>query len=109
MSANGTLTLKIAGFGGVPTSGAARFLLNLTAIGPASTGYALVYPSDIAKPNARSLSYTGGEDASNLVTTQLGADGYIKIFAGSTATDFLVMSTAGTRRPTPALPVSSSR
>lgn len=86
-AAGQTIKVKLAGEGGIPSSGVRAVSFNLSAIDPAGTGYAIVYPSGVAKPNARSLSYTGTEDASNRVTVGLGPDGMVTIYVGQATAD----------------------
>ena len=82
---NGTVTVQIAGRGGVPASGVTSVRLNVTAVSPTATTYLTVYPSGSSRPVASSLNVDAGQVLSNLVTVPLGGDGRVVFYnhAGS--------------------------
>lgn len=83
-----TLTLTVAGRGGVPFNAKAA-TINLTAVKPAAgNGYLTTYPCDAAQPTASSLNTTGVTIANEIVV-KLSAAGQICIFT-SVATDLIV-------------------
>jgi hypothetical protein len=74
------MQLSVLGRSGVPATGVAAVVLNLTATGAAANGYLTTWPTDNAKPNASSLNFAAGQTVANLVVAKVGADGSIKIW-----------------------------
>ncbi|MHB1526938.1 MAG: C39 family peptidase [Candidatus Dormibacteria bacterium] len=81
----GTLSIQVAGLGGVP-SGAAAAVVNVTATNTTSAGYLTVYPSG-APPTASNLNWAPGSTVANLVVASLNSSGGLTVYnaAGSTA------------------------
>nr|BFE64016.1 hypothetical protein GCM10020063_085420 [Dactylosporangium thailandense] len=80
-AAGGTVTLQIAGRGGVPATGATAVVLNVTATQAESSGYVTVWPSDRPRPVASNLNLeTVGQTIPNLVVVPLSASGTVNIF-----------------------------
>lgn len=75
-----TVTLAVAGVGGVPASGAAAVVLNVTATEADGYGYVTVYP-DGPVPVASNLNLErAGQTIANQVIVRLGADGAVRLF-----------------------------
>lgn len=83
--------LKVTGVGGIPSSGVAAVLLNVTAVAPPLWGYVAVSPrpagvGDVfddqatygALPSTSNLNLTAGETAPSLVLARVGAGGTIR-------------------------------
>jgi len=86
----GTLQLRVAGVGGVPTTGVSAVVLNMTvdrASGPES--YLTVWPSGGARPMASNLNFSSGPASTNLVVAQVGADGSVSIYNHVGSTDVI--------------------
>ncbi len=77
------LTIQVAGLGGVPSSGAAAAVLNVTAVGAAAPGYLTVYPGGGHAPLASSVNYGAREVVANRVTVPLSSSGQVSIFSYS--------------------------
>jgi hypothetical protein len=78
----GTLTAVIAGKNGVPTSGAAAVVLNVTALNAQNAGYATVYPAGQGRPESSNLNLGhAGETRANQVIVKLGAGGAISFYS----------------------------
>ncbi|MEZ5219130.1 MAG: hypothetical protein R2715_21700 [Ilumatobacteraceae bacterium] len=88
LSANGTLTLQVAGAAGVPSEGATAVTMNVTVTQPETDGYLTVWPCDESRPEASNLNFLAGQDIPNLVTVKLSASGTVRFF--STATTHLI-------------------
>ncbi len=95
VAAQGTLSLQVAGQGGVPVSGASAVVLNVTVVAPANAGNITVYPSDVSVPTASNLNFGPGQTVPNLVTVKLGADGKVKVANQSAGTTYLIADVAG--------------
>ncbi len=92
--AGSTTTLTVAGRGGVPVTGAAAVVLNLTATQTSAPGYFSVFAAGSPRPPTSSLNADRtGETVSNQVTVALGAGGAISIFAEQGAQ--LIVDVAG--------------
>jgi hypothetical protein len=69
----------------VPATGASAAVLNVTVTNASAPSYLTVYPDGAPKPTASSLNFLNGDTVPNLVTTSLGADGFVVIYnAGGT-------------------------
>ena len=81
-----TLSLQVAGQGGVPATGATAVVVNVTVTGPTAPSFLTVFPAGQALPLAANLNYLPGQTVPNLVTATLGAGGKLSIYnaAGST-------------------------
>jgi serine protease len=72
--------LQIAGSNGVPASGAAAVVLNVTATSTTAASYLTVWPDDAAQPLASNLNWVAGQTVPNLVEVKLGADGGVNFY-----------------------------
>ncbi len=89
LAANGSVTLQVAGVGGIPTSGATAVVLNVTAVQSSTRGYVTVYPSDAARPNASNINTEPGMTRPNLVTVSLSPRGQVSLFNSQGSTHLL--------------------
>lgn len=85
-----TLVLTVGGRGGVPASGAAAVVLNVTAVTPTGTGFMTVWPAGSLLPNASNLNVVPGQTRPNLVVVALGAGGNVSLFNSAGSTDVVV-------------------
>lgn len=92
---NGVITVQIAGRSGVPASGAAAVVLNLTATEARSFGFVTAYPAGSAKPNASNVNYVTGQTVPNLAVVKLDAQGRINLANTSAGSVALVADVAG--------------
>ena len=78
--------VQVTGKRGVPSSGVAAVVLNVTAISPTRQGYLTVYPSTVSRPKASSVNFGAGWVGANLVTVPIGSGGKVRVHnaAGST-------------------------
>jgi outer membrane protein assembly factor BamB len=83
IASNGTLTVPVAGLGGVPATGVTAVVLNVAVTEPTALGYLTVFPAGEAHPFAASTTYAQGQTVSNAVFAKVGADGKVQIFAAS--------------------------
>jgi hypothetical protein len=76
-----TLTVKIAGIGGLPATGVRAVVLNLTAVNATAQTYEKVYPGGGARPLASNLNVGLRAAVANLVTVPLNASaGTISVY-----------------------------
>lgn len=85
LAGGGVLKLKVAGNGSIPASGVTAVALNVTVTNPTGGGYVTVYPDGISRPATSNLDFSAGQTDPASVVTQLGADGYVDLYYGSSA------------------------
>src|SRR3989441_7354555 len=68
-------TVAVLNRGGVPASGVAAVVLNVTATGPTTGSYLTVFPGDGAKPSTSSVNFAAGQTVSNRVIVTVGSGG----------------------------------
>jgi alpha-tubulin suppressor-like RCC1 family protein len=91
----GTVKLQVDGQGGVPASGVAAVVLNVTVAAPTSSGYVTVYGDGTTPPTASNLNYVAGQVVPNLVVAPVGANGQVDLFNGSPGTTGLIADICG--------------
>jgi hypothetical protein len=94
VAAHGTVTLTVAGQGGVPSQGATAVALNVEALSPAATGALTVYPDGTSRPGTSALSFTSGQNSAALAVVRL-VDGKVSIYNGSSGTLDLTADVTG--------------
>ncbi len=88
--AGSTLDVQVTGEGGVPASGVAAVVANVTAIGSPSPGYLTVFPEGTKQPSASNLNYGAGAVVPNRVIVPVSASGKISIYTGNGAPQIAV-------------------
>ncbi|HVL06442.1 MAG TPA: hypothetical protein VM388_10670 [Acidimicrobiales bacterium] len=82
------IDVAVTGVGGVPVSGVAAVVLNVTATDVTATeSFLTVFPTGAPRPLASSLNMLAGQSVPNLVLARVGAGGKVSIYnnAGTTA------------------------
>ncbi len=78
---SGTISPKVTGVGGVPATGVAAVVLNVTVTQPtAPASYLTVFPNGTTRPEAASLTFAAGQTVPNLVVAKVGADGRVSVY-----------------------------
>jgi len=90
IGAQAVIDLDISGRGGVPATGAAAVVLNVTAVSPSATGFITAWPSGFSQPNASNLNFMPGQTRPNLVISALGSNGKVSLFNSAGTTDIVV-------------------
>ena len=83
MPAGATMTVRVAGLGGVPSAGASAVVLNLTATQSAAPGYVQVMPGSSGPAGGWSnlnLDYTD-QTIANLVMVPLDSSGVVRLYS----------------------------
>ncbi|TDU05431.1 pro-kumamolisin-like protein [Streptomyces sp. 846.5] len=82
---NGTVSLKVDGANGIPST-AKAVVLNLTAVGTGSSGYLAAYPEGTAVPTVSNLDWTATNTViAGLAIVPVGADGNVSIKVAGTS------------------------
>ena len=88
------LSSHLASSLGTASAGASA-VLNVTTTAPQTTGYAAVYPSGSALPNASTLNFVKGKTVANMTIAKIGPDGKVKVHNGSPGTTQLIVDLSG--------------
>jgi hypothetical protein len=91
---NQSITLTVDGSGGIPASGVAAVVLNVTVTNPTATSFVTVWPTGQARPNASNINFVAGQTVPNLVTVKVGAGGQVSVYNAVGSTD-LIADVAG--------------
>jgi len=86
VASGGTITVAVAGKGGVPATGASAVVLNVTATQTTANGYLTAFASGTARPLASSINFPPAWTGANLVTVPIGTNGKVSIFNSSGTT-----------------------
>ncbi|MDR1998463.1 MAG: hypothetical protein LBQ06_00765 [Frankiaceae bacterium] len=89
------LPLQVSGRGGVPASGVAAVVLNVTVTGPTAAGWIAAYPDGVTYPGVSNLNFNPGLTTANRVVVQLGAGGRVDLGNGSGGTVQLIADVSG--------------
>lgn len=76
----GVISVRVAGQGGVPATGAGTVVLNVTATQGTATSYVTAWPAGAPQPNSSVLNIQPGVSRPNLVFAKLGSDGAVSLF-----------------------------
>ncbi|MDE9365223.1 putative Ig domain-containing protein [Luteipulveratus sp. YIM 133132] len=87
VSAGETRQVPVAGKGGVPASGVAAVIVNLTAVST-SSGWLTAYPTGQTRPSSSTLNYAGATRAA-MAVLKVGSDGSFSVYS-SASTHLLV-------------------
>ena len=104
MGPGSTLTVQVAGKGGVPSTGVEAVVMNVTVTDTTAGGYLTVWPAGQPRPLASDLNWSPGEVKANLVVATLGASGAVSIYSNSGSTDVIIdvvgyFTSPGTSQP----------
>ena len=78
-----THALQLTGRGGVPSTGVAGVVLNMTVTGPTASGFLTAYPTAAKRPLASSLNFVPRQTVPNLVVLGVGTGGRVSIYNSS--------------------------
>src|SRR5262245_34328648 len=84
-AAQQSVTVQVAGRGGVPATGAAAVVLDRTALDATRSGSVTVFAAGRVRPATPNVSFAAGRAISNLVTVPLGAGGKVTVYNASPA------------------------
>jgi len=104
----GSLNVQVTGTGGVPASGVAAVVMNVTVTNTTASSYLTVWPAGFPHPLASNLNWTAGTTVPNLVEIGVGSGGQVSIFNAFGNTD-VVFDVAGYIATPSATPGSAGR
>jgi hypothetical protein len=85
-----TLDVQVTTAGGVPATGVAAAVLNVTATDTTAAGYFTVFPTGTSRPLASNLNWSRAETIPNRVIVPVGTGGKVSIFNGYGNADVVV-------------------
>lgn len=91
----GTISLQVAGRGGVPNTRLRAVLVTVTTTQEDSSGDIIAYPSGTPSTTTSVLSFTRFTDIANLAIVRVGTDGKIRLTNRSSQPTHLVVDVAG--------------
>ena len=91
----GVQAVQIEGRSGVPASGVAAVVLNVTVTGPVTNGYITAYADQTTRPVVSNLNFIADQTVPNLVIAPVGANGVVDLFNGSPQPVNLLVDVAG--------------
>ncbi|MEU6480896.1 protease pro-enzyme activation domain-containing protein [Streptomyces sp. NPDC047017] len=100
VAGHGTVSLTVAGAGGVPATGATAVVLNVTATAPAAAGFLIAYPNGASRPTTSNINWLTGQTRPNMVVLPIGADGKVNLYNGSGGSVHLIADVFGYYVPT---------
>ena len=95
VAANSTVHLQVSGRGGVPSTGVAAVVVNVTVTQPQRGGYVTAYPDGTTRPTASNVNFAPDATVANLVTVELSSSGRIALTNTSGGTVQLVGDVEG--------------
>ncbi|MEU8762392.1 hypothetical protein [Streptomyces sp. NPDC048659] len=88
VGADKTVSLTVAGSGGVPAAGVTAVVLNVTATNPTASTFVSVYPYGTARTSASNLNVVAGQTVPNLVVVPV-KDGKVTFYNRNGSVDLL--------------------
>jgi alpha-tubulin suppressor-like RCC1 family protein len=95
IAAQGTVSVTVAGAGGVPASNVSAVVLNVTVTDTVSSGFVTVFPGGAVRPSVSNLNFATAQTVANLVTVGVGANGNVSLFNGSSGSVDLLGDVSG--------------
>lgn len=89
-----TIAVPIAGNGGVPATGAAAVVLNVTITQPTAETFLTVFPSGTTRPLASNLNSRASKTVPSLVVAKVGADGKVAVY-NNAGTSHVIVDVTG--------------
>lgn len=80
LGAGGVVDVQVAGRAGIPSSGVAAVVLNVTVLAPSRATFVSVYPTGSARPGTWCLSVPAGLTRANQLFAALGAGGKVRVY-----------------------------
>jgi RHS repeat-associated protein len=89
VGAGGEVALQVTGSAGVPATGVAAVVLNLTAVGGTATSYLTAYPDGTSRPITSNLNFTAGDTTANAAIVKVSPSGTIRLYNDAGQVDLI--------------------
>ena len=86
----GSVTVTVAGVGGVPKTGVSAVALTIAAKSPTANTFITAWPTGVARPTTASLNPRAGVEVSNLCIVKTGTDGAVQLYNQNGTLDLVV-------------------
>lgn len=90
LGAGATMTVQVAGTGGVPGSNVGAVVVNVTVTNTTAPSHLTVYRTTDARPNASNLNWVAGQTVPNLIEAAISGDGQLSVYNDAGATDVIM-------------------
>ena len=90
-----TVPIKVAGRGGVPTTGVSAAVLTLTVAQPQAAGYISAWPGGVTRTNTSPLNFTAGSNIATTTLVPVGSDGTVQLYNGASGGTELIVDVVG--------------
>ena len=90
LGTNQSVDVAVEDQGGLPASGMAAAVVQLTTTNPTTNGYLTAYPTGTARPTASNVNWVVGQTTSNRAIVPLDATGHLSLYNFSGNTDVVV-------------------
>jgi hypothetical protein len=87
--------LLVTGRHGIPATGVAAVVLNVTVVAPTAPGFYTAYADGQALPKVSNLDFATGQTVPNLVIVPVAKNGLINLYNGSSSYNGLIVDVAG--------------
>jgi hypothetical protein len=82
--------VQVTGAGGVPSTGVAAVVLNVTATDPTEQSFLTVWPAGSAQPTASNVNFAPNQTVPNRVQVPVGTNGEVSVFNPTGSVDVVV-------------------
>ena len=89
VGAQGSIDVQLTGRGGVPQTGVAAVVLNVTVTNPSAASYLTVFPTAGTAPVVSNLNFTAGQTVPNRVIVKVGSGGKVTFFNAAGTVDVI--------------------
>jgi len=90
VGSDATISVKVAGVGGLPSTGVAAAVLNVTVTNAGQPSFLTLWPSGQGRPDVSNLNWVAGQTVANLSTVMVGNDGKVNVFNHLGSTDVVI-------------------
>jgi hypothetical protein len=91
---NSAINVQVTGVSGVPSTGVAAVVMNVTVTNTTAASYLTVWPAGLPRPTASNLNWPAGKTVPNLVEVGVGLNGQVSAYNAGGSTD-LIFDVAG--------------
>jgi hypothetical protein len=103
-----SVTVQLAGRGGLPGTNVAAAILTVTAVSPTLPGTISAWGDGQVRPTVANLNHAAHQNVANLVVVPVGADGKVSFGNNSSGSTHIVADVAGWIRGDPHTQISST-
>ncbi|MGS0684769.1 S8 family serine peptidase [Nakamurella sp. GG22] len=95
LAGGSTRSVRVAGVSGVPRTGVAAVLVNVTAVTPTTRGFLTAWAAGAPKPAVSQLSFAAGQNTAGTMVVKVGTGGVIQLFGGLPGRTHVLVDVAG--------------